>query len=74
MSVHYSLSTAAPAASENNLHSVLSDDSLQRKPAPTHADAPSQTDTTTQTPWVSLMKASEGIPCKRGADGKGDAE
>lgn len=72
VSIHYSLSTSASAALENNLHSVLADDSLQRKPAPTHThtDTPSQTNTTTpRTPGVNLinMLQSEGIPCKTAA-------
>lgn len=63
VSVHYSLYTSTPAALQNNLHSVLSDDSLQRKPAPTHTDTPSQTNTTTQI-------IQKGFPVRRRQQGE----
>lgn len=69
----YSRCTSTPAVLENNLDSVLSDHSLQRKPhTHTHIHTSSQTNTTTPAPWVSLMNrlASEGIPCKTAAIGR----
>ncbi|KAG7236139.1 hypothetical protein INR49_000703 [Caranx melampygus] len=47
VSIHYSLSTSAPAASENNLHSVRSDEAETNTP-PTHTHKHTQTPISSQ--------------------------